>query len=268
MKRAAFLLVAALLATVLTGSRPPAASATISGAAPRFLFVGDSIMWQQCSGPAQQVSPDAGGWFIDRDGGCHGWSGGTVADIAFEVQGGRFLSNGSGQPHPYFPNRGLANVWSLREAMDRADAWVIGLGTNDANRRTSCKEIGPQTPWPIQISRPAADGGDTVPCQLTDQQFRDHIAFFMWLAAGRPVYWYDVGVTNPDDPAAAHQDEINAQLWLATSRYPNLHVIPWSRLTAEHPEYVRDGVHLSEAGGVARWQALRAALNGCGVRTG
>jgi hypothetical protein len=52
------------------------------------------------------------------------------------------------------------------------------------------------------------------------------------------------------------------------SRYPNLHIIPWSRLTSEHPEYVSDGVHLSEAGGVARWQALRDALNGCGVRTG
>lgn len=267
MKRLGFLLVAVLLATVLAGvADTPPASAMIFGAAPRLVLFGDSIPWQQCSGPVQQFSPDAGGWFIDRDGGCHGWSGATVADIAFEVQGGRFLSNGPGQPHPYFPNRGMSNVWSLREAMDRAQAWVVGLGTNDANRRSDCAGTD-QTPWPIQISRPAADGGDTVPCKLTDAQFRDHIAFYMWLAAGRPVYWYDVGVTNSEDPAYPHQDEINAQLWLASTRYPNLHILPWHLAVTEHPEFVRDGVHLSPAGSAERWSLLREALAGCGVDT-
>jgi hypothetical protein len=265
-KRAVLLLVAVLLATVLTGSLAPAASAIVPGATPRLLFVGDSIIWQQCTDKLQRVNDQAGPWITDRDGGCHGWSGATVADIAFEIQGGRFLSNGLGQPHPYFPDRGLNDVWSLREAMERAQTWVIGLGTNDAGRRDSCG-TQTQTPWPVQISRPAADGRDIVPCKLDDQQFRDHLAFYMWLAAGRPVYWYNVGVLEPGDPTSSQQSQINDLLWQASGRYPNLHIIDWHSLVMAHPEYVKDGVHLSQVGDLARWQALRTALNGCGVQT-
>jgi lysophospholipase L1-like esterase len=259
------LLAALTFAAVLVVPAPEAQALPLLHG-PRILQLGDSITWQSCSGAGQFFASDASLWLRERDGGCHGWSGATTADMAFQVQGGRFWSNGDGQPHPYFPNRGMADVWNVREAMDRADVIVFGLGTNDANRRTGCATIGPYTPWPVQIDNAPGSGPNPPPCQLTDQQFREHIDYFVWLANGKPVFWVDVAVTNPADPAYAHQDAINREIWAAAGRHANFHPIPWNRAVTANPGYVGDGVHLSPSGGVARWRMVEDAIRGCGYR--
>ena len=84
---------------------------------------------------------------LGMDGGCHGWSGATAAEFNYEIQGGRFFSNGTGQPHPRFAGRGHQDQWNVREAMDRAAFIIIGLGTNETNRE---RYLGLDSPWPIQ----------------------------------------------------------------------------------------------------------------------
>jgi len=262
----AVLLVA--LAGVLTVPTPALAATPVP--APVVLQLGDSLMWQTCGGAAQLVTSDAPAYLRQHDGGCYGWSGATAADMAFMVGGGRFLSNGPGQPHPYLPGRGLVDPYDLREAIDRADVLVFSLGTNEANRADPVNGCGvrTQTPWPVQIDRPAAAGGDVVPCQLTPAQFAEHIDYFMWLASGRPVFWFDIAVTDPADPAYGQQRQFNDQIWAAAGRYPNLHPVAWARAVAAHPDWLRaDGVHLnSPAGNAGRYATLLAALTGCGLR--
>ena len=92
----------ALLA-VLTPTSPAQALTDTPG---QILLLGDSLSWQTCSGPAQVFPPGAPRVLRDHDGGCHGWSGATTADMIYEVRGGRFHSNGDGQPHPRFHGRG------------------------------------------------------------------------------------------------------------------------------------------------------------------
>ncbi len=254
------------MAAATTLFSAPSAQALPLTAAPRVLTIGDSLAWQTCSGQSQQVGPDAGTWLQTRDGGCYGFSGAAMPDMAFMIQGGRFYSPDPGQPHPYFPDRGQANVWSLDEAMSRAQVLVVSLGTNDANRRTGCG-TDTQTPWPIQVSRPAADGGNRVPCELTDAEVASHIDYFMWRMQGDPVFWYDVAVTNTADPAYAHQGAINRELYAAMARHPNLHVIRWAAAVKANPGYLRsDGVHLTDAGRAARWALARQTMSGCGIR--
>jgi hypothetical protein len=54
---------------------------------------------------------------------------------------------------------------------------------------------------------------------------------------------------------------INTQLWEATSRHPGLSIAPWARTLAVKQTrvtaYLVDGVHLSDAGRVARNDLLR-----------
>jgi hypothetical protein len=245
---------------------PTSAGALPLVAGPRILTLGDSITWQTCSGTGERWAGDIPQYLKDRDGGCYGFSGATTSDMAFMIQGGRFLANGDGQPHPVFLDRGMTDIWSLREAIDRADIVVYGLGTNDANRRTGC--TGPYTPWPVQIDNdPASYGPNPPPCQLTDGQLRAEINYLVWLAGpSKPVFWYDVGVTNPADPAYAHQQDVNDVLWGSMARWPNLHVIAWNREVTAHPEDLRDGVHLDTRGGWVRPQMLVDAIHGCGYR--
>lgn len=244
---------------------PTTATALPLTATPRVLMLGDSLTWQACTGPWQQFGTDAPDWLEQRDGGCYGYAGATTADMQYMVQGGRFYSPDPGQPHPYLPGRGMANPYSLWEAIDRADVLVVGLGTNDAGRRSTC--TSGQTPWPVQHSRPLADGGDWVPCAPTDGQIRATIDFFMWLAQGKPVFWYDVAVTNPADPAYPYADEVNAEIWDAARRHLNFRPIPWEHAAAAHPEYLReDGVHLTDTGRAARHRLLYDVIRGSGIR--
>ncbi len=256
------LLLIAALAVPLVPS-PAAALPLVAG--PRVLMLGDSITWQGCTGAAQRFGSDAPDWLEQRDGGCYGFAGATTADMAFMVQGGRFYSPDPGQPHPYFPDRGMADPYSVREAMDRAEVLVVGLGTNDANRRASCGTRA-ATFWPVQIPNAPGSGPNPPPCELDDRQIREHIDYFVWLARGKPVFWFDVAVTDPTDPAYAHQDAINAQIWAAAGRHVSFHPVPWQRAVAANPSHLRDGVHVSDAGRAARHQLLYDAIRGCGIR--
>lgn len=257
-------LVAGLLAGLLTAPGPAAALPIT--AAPRILMLGDSITWQVCGGQGERFTSDAPQYLRDRDGGCYGLSGATTADMAFVAGGGRFF-DGGGQPHPWFPDRGMNNVFDVREAITRADVLVIGLGTNDSNRSVGCGQAT-QTPWPIQVSRPAHEGGDNVPCQVSPTEFAQHLTYFVWLSGGKPIFWFDVAVTNPDDPAYPNQQAYNDAIWAAAGRYPNFHPVAWNRAVQAHPEWLRDdGVHLrSPAGNAGRYSTLIAALTGCGYR--
>ncbi len=266
MRRLRFPLLLLLIAALAVPLAPSPAAALPLVAGPRVLMLGDSITWQGCTGAAQRVGSDAPDWLEQRDGGCYGFAGASAADMAFMVQGGRFFSSDPGQPHPWFPDRGMADPYGVREAIDRADVVVFGLGTNDANRLTSCGDRA-TTWWPVQIANRAGSGPNPPPCQLSIDQFRAHLDYFTWLAGpGTPVFWFDVAVTDPTDPAYAHQDAINAQIWAAAGRWPNFHPIPWQRAVAAHPEYLRDGVHVSDAGRAARHQLLYDAIRGCGIR--
>lgn len=258
------LLPLALIACAAATLLPTPAAALPLVAGPRILMLGDSITWQACGGELERYTDSAPQYLKDRDGGCYGFSGGTVADMAFMVQGGRFLSNGPGQPHPYFPDRGQYDVWNLREAIDRADILVFGLGTNDANRMVGCG-TSTVTPWPVQINNAPGSGPNPPPCQLTVAQFRAHLDYFLWLANGKPVFWFDVAVTNTADPAYPHQADINDAIWGTAARWPNFHPIAWHQAVTAHPEYLRDGVHLSDSGGGARYTTLIAALQGCRI---
>lgn len=259
-----FLLIGALLASCVAA---PTAQALPQVAGQRILTLGDSLRWQICTDRMMRFGDDAPQYLRDRDGGCFGWSGATAAEMAFMVQGGRFYSNGAGQPDPKFDDRGQTDVWSIREAINRADIIVIGLGTNDSGRMSSCAK-GAASPWPVAIPADPAQGVTPPPCSVSIDAFRAELDYFTWLAGGKPLFWFDVAVTNPADPAYPHATEINDAIWGAAARHPNFHPIPWARNVAAHPEWLRaDGVHLnSPAGNAGMYQLLMDAIYGCGYR--
>ncbi|HVQ87934.1 MAG TPA: hypothetical protein VMT88_07115 [Actinomycetes bacterium] len=78
-------------------------------------------------------------------------------------------------------------------------------------------------------------------------EFGSAVGSIMDLAGPRRcVVWFDV--YRPSD-----EDVINTALTSAATRYPNLHVLPWHALAAEHPEWFGwDGIHPSETGYIAR----------------
>jgi hypothetical protein len=263
---AAALLVVAV-AALLVAAVPTRAAALPLVAAPRVVMLGDSITWQVCTDRLQQYPPEAPQYLRDRDGGCYGFSGATMEEMAWMVQGGRFYSPDAGQPHPYFPNRGQTDPYSVREAIDRADVLVLGLGTNDAGRLggTVCQDRT-VSPWPVQIPAP---GVGAPPCVQTPERLRQTVDYFAWLAQGKPLFWIDVAVTSTTDAAYAHQQQVNEVIWAAAARHPNLHPVAWSEAVAGHPgEWLRgDGVHLSTpAGNAGRYSTILAALRGCGYR--
>ena len=191
----------------------------------------------------------------DLDGGCHGWSGATTADFNYEKAGGRFVSDGAGQPHPRFHGRGHADPWSVREAMDRASVLIIGLGTNDAIR--AAVYCGVDSPWPIQL------GPGQVPGQVSPAQMAANIDYIVWLAQGRPVFWYDIGVFDPADPVNRYVQGINDEIWQAQSRHPNFRVLPWSTKVREEPGLIRGrDVLLTDRGRDVRWALAANAVRG------
>ena len=229
---------------------PPAAAA-----ADRVFMAGDSLTWQACQGSLQRFPAAAPRILRDFDGGCYGWSGATTADFLYEVQGGRFQSNGDGQPHPLFDGRGHGDPWSVREAMDRASVLIIGLGTNEAVRAAAY--TGVETPWPIQL------GPGHVPGYVSAAEMAANIDYVVWLAQGRPVFWYDVGVSDPTEATNRYVQSINDEIWSAQARHPNFRVLPWSTKVREDPGLVRGrDVHMTDRGRDVRWALAADAVRG------
>jgi hypothetical protein len=110
-------------------------------------------------------------------------------------------------------------AWTVTESsLDEERQWfrdagslVIALGTNDVKFTTV-------TEW------------------------RDDIEWFMNQARGRPVQWFTV-----HNPAVqGNVDLFNAELRLATNRWPNLKLMDWERFARADPRaLLSDGVHVA-----------------------
>jgi len=102
-----------------------------------------------------------------------------------------------------------------------APTWVVSLGTNDYD----------ETVFASNIDAVMADAGHK-----------------------RCVVWFDVYRPGTDEA-------INAALAQASSKYRNLHVVPWNALAGSHPEWFSWGdVHPSTQGYAARAEQAAAAL--------
>jgi hypothetical protein len=56
--------------------------------------------------------------------------------------------------------------------------------------------------------------------------------------------------------------EMNAELRAATARYPNLEVVDWNTVVAEHPDFVySDGIHLTPPGQQGMADLVRARVD-------
>jgi hypothetical protein len=89
--------------------------------------------------------------------------------------------------------------------------------------------------------------------------------------SGRTVFWVSIQCSRWSYPAATQVADqrnsgwVNAQLYDATKRWPNLIIIPWHRWLAEKPfrltQYLTDGVHVILPTGAAfRNTILRDAI--------
>lgn len=199
--------------------------------------MGDSIMWQSCGGPSEAVPSIAPTMLQMRDGGCFGWSGATTAEMLYMLNGGSFVSGGDGQPDAQY---------DLRQRMDAASVLVVGLGTNDGTRDPTGQT---PSPWPIKT------GPGGVLTQVPPESFRADIDRLVALSAGKPIYWYTIS-SEPGD------GDYNREIYAAAQRYPQLHVLPWHQKVIDHPHYVYDGIHVTDAGRAARWELARDAILG------
>ena len=228
------------------------APAAAAGTRARILMLGDSLTWQVCDGSAQRFPDIAPAFLREHDGGCHGWSGATTFDLIYEIAGWRFVSNGLGQPYPSFT--GQADQWSLREAIDRATVVVIGLGTNEAYRDWAVVN----SPWPIRT----APG--EVPNLVSPEDMSDNIDHIVSLVR-RPIFWYDIGVHEAEraKPSYERVRKLNQEIWQATTRHANFHVLPWSAEVLAEPDLLRPrDVHLSDKGRERRWELAADAASG------
>jgi lysophospholipase L1-like esterase len=211
---------------------------------PRIAVLGDSITYGACGGTAQALPSSVPAVATA----CFGWPGATSDEMQAFVQNQGFHS---AWPNMYAP----VPTVDLRRAIAESDVVVIGLGTNDALRD---RQPFPARTWPAGDTAPVPSGHVPVGNGYFDQK----IDYFMGLAAGKPVYWYDVGFngTNPStNDFFRYRDE---RLAAATGRWPNLHVLNWSGVVKAHPEFLLDEVHPNEAGRGARWALLTAAAWG------
>ncbi len=246
MRRSLTVLGAALLLALLPASPVHAVTSRPGGV----LLLGESITWQTCSGSGQRFPSIAPRVLRERDGGCHGWSGATTADMIYQIHGGRFVSNGDGQPYPHFPGRGQRDAWSVREAIDRAGVIAIGLGPAEAGRPGWQRD----SPWPIR------KGPGGVPGRVSPQQLAKDIDYIVGLAQGKPVFWYDIGTVPGALPSPRIARAYNDQIWHAMARHPNFHVLPWSTKVREDPGLLRGtDIHVTDRGRAVRWQLLADA---------
>jgi hypothetical protein len=58
----------------------------------------------------------------------------------------------------------------------------------------------------------------------------------------------------------AWESSVNAELAAAVGRWPNVHLADWYGASAGHPDYFRDGIHLTSAGAHAYAATIAAAL--------
>jgi hypothetical protein len=118
--------------------------------------------------------------------------------------------DGSGQGWPAWTVT-ESSVEEERQWFRDAGSLVIALGTNDVKFATVA-------------------------------EWRGNIEWFMHQARGRPVQWFTVH--NP--LFQANVDLFNAELRLATNRWPNLRLMDWGRLAGANPGVLTsDGVHVA-----------------------
>lgn len=118
----------------------------------------------------------------------------------------RLTSSTEGWPYTTEPSNAIERQW-FRDA-----GWLaVALGTNDAWRGVSIADT------------------------------RANIDWLMTEAKGRPVLWFDV---KQSDPLAAPAAAINAELYAATDRWPNLLVLPWQQWATANADELLDGVHV------------------------
>ncbi|WP_328291654.1 GDSL-type esterase/lipase family protein [Kineococcus sp. NBC_00420] len=211
---------------------------------PRVAVIGDSITYGACGGTAQTVPSTVPA----ATAACFGWPGSTSDEMQAFVEDQGFRSAWPGMPLP------TATV-DLRRAVDDSDVLVLGLGTNDALRD---RAAFPTRTWPLGDTAPVPSGHVPVGNGYFDQK----IDWFMGLAAGKPVYWYDLGFNGTDRATGDYFRARNERLAAATRRWPNLHVMAWSGVVAAHPEFLVDEVHPNEAGRAARWALLTSSVWG------
>ncbi|MEZ0493173.1 GDSL-type esterase/lipase family protein [Kineococcus sp. TBRC 1896] len=219
-----------------------ATGATTTTVLPRMAVIGDSITYGACGGTAQVVPatvPAVGT-------ACFGWPGSTSDEMQAFIQNQTFRSAWPGMSTP------LPTV-DLRRAIADSDILVVGLGTNDSLRD---RAPFPTRSWPAGDVAPAPSGHVPVGNGYFDQK----IDYFMDLAAGKPVYWYNVGFNGTDPSTNGFFRARNDRLDAATRRWPNLHVMDWSAIVKAHPEFIQDEVHPDEAGRSARWALLTTSV--------
>jgi len=177
---------------------------------------------------------------------CFGWPGATSDELQAYVQDPQFRST---WPRMLLPMPGV----ELRQAVATSDYLVVGLGTNDALR--DHVPFAAAT-WPRGDTAPVPSGHVPVDNGYFDQK----IDFFLQLAGGKPVSWYDLAYRGKDATTRYYFSHRNDRLDAATRRWPDLHVLRWSGVVAAHADLLTDEVHPNTAGRAARWDLLRAAL--------
>jgi|GEM_PF-6661730 len=216
------------------GFLSPASAATVT--AKRAVVLGDSLAAQMCGGD-QQAIPTRTAKLIDV--GCYGWPGATTTELRAYVDNASYRSAwaGMGAPNARF---------NLRQAIAEADVLILSLSTNDAKRDTVLYDTGRwptgDGPWPY--NHVPVDNG----------WFNQQIDWWMQQAQGKPVVWFDIGCRTNDSLflyAAMHRDDV---LRNAMGRWPNLRVVYWGGEISAHPEYLKDEVHMTQAGLDARWR--------------
>jgi hypothetical protein len=143
------------------------------------------------------------------------------------------------------------NAWSGRPTAPAVDAIAGWISTYGAPQRilmaTGNNDIFDPTVMGAQVDRLMTAAGP-----------------------GRTVFWVSVQVSRWLYSAAVQLADqrnsgwVNAQLYEATSRWPNLRVIPWHWWLAVKPSrlaaYLTDGVHVNPAGGTFRNTIIRDAI--------
>ncbi|WP_432563924.1 hypothetical protein [Kineococcus sp. SYSU DK003] len=229
--------------TITWNAATGATNVTVTGSrAPKVTVLGDSLTFGACGETAQRVGANSGVQGVA----CFGWPGATSDEMQAYVENPGFRSS---WPNMLLPMPGV----DLRAAVRSSDVLVVGLGTNDALRDRAGYDV---RSWPQGDVAPLPSGHVPVDNGYFDQK----IDYFMQLAAGKPVYWYDLGYHGGDRATAYYFSHRNDRLQQATRRWPNLRILPWAAAVRGNPRMMIDEVHVGEAGNSVRWNLLRTAL--------
>lgn len=126
------------------------------------------------------------------------------------------------------PRTGLEAVDWLRSVYGDADCWVIGLGTNDVGYTTAPR-------YPALIERIVGRIGEAT-----------HHIWFVDVAGRAPRQDHETW---------------NAALVEVVEGRPRLHIVPWARAAAQHPEWFGvDGLHLTRAGAFGRARLIAESV--------